>query len=63
MNDLEIAQKLIKDKNTNLTELSKTTSIAYSTLTKYRLTPDKMRKAAWEKIYALAEYARKENNK
>lgn len=45
----------IADKNTNLTNLSNTTGISYSTLQKYRMDPDKLTKCGIKNFNLLSK--------
>ncbi|MFR0596734.1 helix-turn-helix domain-containing protein [Limosilactobacillus mucosae] len=62
-NDLEIAAKFITDRKVNLVELSKETGISHTTLARFRHDPEQMRRASWDKVYQLAETAKKERMK
>lgn len=53
--DLNKAKKLVKDKNTNLKELSKLTSIPYQTLVNYRYDIGKLDNAIGVRINRLSQ--------
>lgn len=55
MNDYEKARAFICDKNNSLTKIEKSTGISYSALSIYRASPEKLKGAAWEKVYQLAQ--------
>lgn len=55
MNDLEKAQSFIEDKNNSLPEASKESGVPLPTLKGYRSNPGKLRTAAWERVYAIAQ--------
>lgn len=55
MNDFEKAKAFICDKNNLLTKIEKATGISYPRLSVFRADPEKLKKASWEKVYALAQ--------
>lgn len=55
MNEFEKAKAFITDKNNGLTETSKKLGIPVITLKKYRANPEKLRTAAWVRVYNLAK--------
>lgn len=55
VNDLERAQKVIKNKMWTLKKLSEETRIPYFTLRNYVKEPDKMETTAWRNVYKLAQ--------
>lgn len=58
MNECEIAQKFIVDRNNHLTTMHKETGIALRTLKSYRANPEKLETAAWNKVHNLAKLAK-----
>lgn len=60
-NDLELAAKFITDRKVNLVELSKETGISHTTLARFRHNPEQMRRASWDKVYRLAEMAKRKD--
>lgn len=61
MNEFEKAKAYIVDKNTSLPKTSKELGIPLQTLKGYRMNPDKLKTAAWERVHKLAEaYKRKQ---
>lgn len=55
LTDLEKAQAFIEDKNNSLTEASEKLDIPLPTLKAYRSEPDKLKTAAWERVFKLAQ--------
>ena len=54
MNDLDKAQKLLTAKLMPLNVISKKSKISYDTIRQYASHPEKLEKASWKKVYALA---------
>lgn len=54
MNDFEKAKAFICDKNNSLTVMSEQLNIPLPTLKSYRGNPQKLKTAAWERVYMLA---------
>ena len=54
MNDLEKAQKLLITKLMPLKSVSNKSKISYDTIRQYASHPEKLEKASWKKVYALA---------
>ena len=59
MNELEVAQKFIVDRNYHLATTSRETGIPVPTLKIYRANPDKLETAAWINVHRLASLAGK----
>lgn len=55
MNDFEKAKAYIVDKNNSLPNTSKLLGIPLPTLKSYRSNPKKLKTAAWERVYKIAE--------
>lgn len=54
MNDFEKAKAFICNKNNGLSATSRKLGIPRPTLKVYRSDPDKLKKAAWERVHELA---------
>ena len=63
MNEFEKAKAYIIDKNNNLPKASKELDIPLQTLKGYRMNPDKLKTAAWERVHSLAEAYKREQYK
>lgn len=55
MNDYEKAKAYILDKNNSLPQTSKLLDVPLSTLKGYRMNPEKLKTAAWERVHELAK--------
>lgn len=54
MNDFEKAKSYVCDRNNRLADISKKSGIPVPTLNSYRANPEKLKTAAWERVYKLA---------
>lgn len=54
MTDLEKAQKLLTAKLMPLNVVSQKSKISYDTIRQYASHPERLEKASWKKVYALA---------
>lgn len=54
MNEYEKAKAFISDKNNSLGKLSQQINIPLPTLNSYREHPEKLKTAAWWRVYVLA---------
>lgn len=54
MNDFKKAKAFISDRNIRLIEVYRKYKIPYQTLKNWRVNPDKLKKASWERVFLLA---------
>lgn len=55
MNEYEKARAVIVDRNNRLPEVSKHTGIPLPTLKMYRMYPDKLKTASWERVHEISK--------